>query len=49
LKDKEKGLLFVEQPLVFSGANPFCNPEGKFFEHLLTFLEAVEPIVDNRT
>lgn len=23
---KEKGLLLVEQPLVFSGANPFCSP-----------------------
>jgi hypothetical protein len=23
---REKGLLFVEQPCVFSGANPFCSP-----------------------
>ncbi|MDB5124810.1 MAG: site-specific recombinase, invertase Pin [Mucilaginibacter sp.] len=26
LKVKEKGLLFVEQPLVFSGSTPFCSP-----------------------
>jgi len=26
LKAKEKGLLFVEQPLVFSGQNPFSSP-----------------------
>jgi len=26
LKAKEKGLLFVEQPLVFSGQSPFSSP-----------------------
>jgi len=26
LKANEKGLLFVEQPLVFSGQNPLCSP-----------------------
>jgi len=26
LNIKEKGLLFVEQPVVFSGENPFCSP-----------------------
>ena len=49
LNIKEKGLLFVEQPSVFSGANPFCSPKGKFLEHLLEFLEVVEPILHDLT
>jgi hypothetical protein len=44
LNANKKGLLFVEQPLVFSGQTPFCSPKGKYFEHLLEFLEAIESI-----
>lgn len=49
LKAKEKGLLFVEQPLVSSGQNPFSSPRGKFLEHLFEFLEAIEPILHDQT
>ena len=30
LSVKEKGLLFVEQPSVFSGANPLSSPYSRF-------------------
>ncbi len=45
LDANRKGLLFVEQPLVFFGQNPFSSPKGKFFEHLMEILEGLETII----
>jgi len=45
LKMKEKGLLFIEQPLELSDGLPFSGLEGITVEHLitlLTFLDGLE-------
>ena len=41
---KEKGLLFIEQPLDFLGKTPMCAPDGKVIEPVDGNIEEVECI-----
>jgi hypothetical protein len=42
---KEKGLLFVEQPLANFDEITMCSENGNSFEHLLALLKVFEPII----
>jgi len=44
LKINKKGLLFLEQPSEKTDLNPICTVDGKFFEHLIAFLELLDTI-----
>jgi hypothetical protein len=46
LNAKEKGLLFLEQPLTDFSKNPMCTDSGKLIEHIYGFLKVVERILE---